>query len=218
MDNLFIKLQKDKKIKRQFDILKSLSNGEVIAAEKLAFELNIHRATLASDIESLQLILPTEMSLTQDFRKGYQLLFPENNAIDYYIGKIARNTLVYQLIDTLFLQREADIATLAEKFFTSESVLERLITHMNTILKTYLIKITKHPLQFSGREADIRTFFFAFFRTFMDYYTLEPVDELFEQPYQETLDGLPYTTLHQNKAKVFLWTMISRQVPRCNNP
>lgn len=210
MDNLFMLLQKDKKLKRQFEILKSLSPKEIISAEKLSIDLNIHRATLTSDIESLDLVLPEGVTITQDFRKGYLLSFPENNSVDYYIAQIARNTLVYKIIDRLFLSVDVTITELADECYSSEPVILRLLVHMNKILKAYHISISKKKMKFVGREADIRTFLFAFYRTFMDYYTLEPIDDIYEHTYDTLVDEPNSSTLHQNEAKIFLWTVVSR--------
>lgn len=203
-------LQNEKKIKRQIDILKHLSYQEIVSAEKLSLDLKIHRTTLALDIDDLNKILPVEVTITQDFRKGYLLSYPENNSIDYYIAQLAKNTLVYKIIDHLFLNVENNITDFAIEFYTSESVLLRLITHMNTVLRSYNISISKKNLTFIGEESDIRTFLFSFYRTFMDYYAAEEIDELYEHSYTKTIDGLEYSSLHQNNTKIFLWTVISR--------
>jgi len=210
MDNLFILLQKDKKLKRQFEILRFLNQKDIVSADKISATLNIHRATLISDVDSLKEILPDEVTITRDFRNGYLLNYPENNTIDYYIAQIAKDTMVYKIINRLYLSDEANLDVLADEFYTSEPVIIRLISHMNKTLKSYHISIAKQPLKFIGNEADIRTFIFAFYRTFMDYYTLESRDEIYEQSYEKMIGGLKKSTLHRNKAKVFLWANISK--------
>ncbi|WP_423363874.1 helix-turn-helix domain-containing protein [Mycoplasma sp. P36-A1] len=210
MDNLFILLQKDKKIKRQFEILKCLSNKQIVSVDEMSKSLQIHRATLIRDIENLRLLLPEEVVIKQDFRKGYIIEYPANNTIDYYISLLAKKTLVYEIINGIFIENNLDIIDLASKLYTSESVLLRLITHMNKTLKTYNISISKQRLKFVGNEADIRTFLFTFFRTFMDYYSTETIDDLYKRAYNSTKDGLAYTSLHQNNAKIYLYTVISR--------
>lgn len=210
MENLFILLQKNKKVKRQIQILKYLSSGELISADKIATDLEISRATLTSDINDLADLLADDIVIDKDFRKGYHLVYPNGTSINYYVAQIARTTLVYKIIDNLFHGNEQLIGDLADELYTSESVLLRLIMHMNKILATYHISISTHWVKFNGEEADIRTFLFAFYRTFMDYYAVKPVDEIYEHNYTRAIDDISNYTLHLNHAKVFLWTVISR--------
>lgn len=210
MENLFILLQKDRKIKRQIQVLKYLSNGNLVTAEKMSEDLDIHRGTLKSDITALQGVLSSDVVIKKDFRRGYYLVYPESNGINYYIAQIARQTLVYKIIDNLFHGNEKIISNLAEELYTSESVILRLLTHMNKILSCYNISISTHTVKFVGRETDIRTFLFSFFATFMDYYAEQPIDEIYERSYNKSTEDIGNSKLHLNNAKIFLWTVISR--------
>lgn len=213
MDNLFILLSEDRKTKRYIQIMKYLKHQKTVATETIASELDLIRGTVVNDLSELQNILPEGIELIQDFRKGYRIEYDSNNSIDYYIAKLCRTTPVYKIIDSLLQQDGLSISDLAEKVFLSESVVYKRISYMNRILKSYHISISTRTLEFVGSEADIRCFLFAFYRTFMDYFSTKPIDSIYEKSYDKTMIALQESgvcKLHVNNAKVFLWTVITR--------
>lgn len=213
MDNLFFLLSEDRKTKRYIQILKYLKHQKTVATDVIANELELNRGTVTNDLSELQNILPDGIDLIQDFRKGYRLEYSTDNSIDYYITKLCRSTPVYKIIDTLLQKDKISISELANEVFLSESVVYRRISYMNKILKSYRISISTHMLEFVGDEADIRCFLFAFYRTFMDYFSTKPIDSIYEKSYDKTMIRLRKSgtsTLHVNNAKVFLWTVITR--------
>lgn len=187
MDNLFFLLSEDRKTKRYIQILKYLKHQKTVATDVIANELELNRGTVTNDLSELQNILPDGIDLIQDFRKGYRLEYSTDNSIDYYITKLCRSTPVYKIIDTLLQKDKISISELANEVFLSESVVYRRISYMNKILKSYRISISTHMLEFVGDEADIRCFLFAFYRTFMDYFSTKPIDSIYEKSYDKTM-------------------------------
>lgn len=213
MDSLFILLSEDRKTKRQIQILKYLSHQNIVATSDISNDLGLNRGTLVHDLTELQVTLPEGIELIQDFRKGYRLIYDNNNSIDYYISKFCRTSPVYKIIDALLYRDKINISELSEEIFLSESVVYRRISYMNKILKAYHISISTHNLEFVGKEADIRCFLFAFYRTFMDYFSSKPTKSIYDKYYDKTMIALQQSgisQLHVNNAKVFLWTVITR--------
>ncbi|HFL0278908.1 TPA: helix-turn-helix domain-containing protein, partial [Listeria monocytogenes] len=149
MENIFFALQTDNQFKRQLQLLAYFNKkNKSVSIQQLSRVLSCSPPTLRSTINDLNLILPDQFKIEYKKRKGVKIIHPNYQSIDFAILELAKRTLPFQIINTLFHHQNMSLSKLEEKLFISESVLRSVINQINTVLKNFQISISINKLRF----------------------------------------------------------------------
>jgi hypothetical protein len=197
MDSLFLLLNYNNTFKRQILFLKHLNSLDSFTTTgKLATHLGYSRQTLMVDIkqlnENLESILSIEVTALGEIR--YQL--EKNHTIDSVIAILYRQTLVYQLIDSILHNQNLTLEQASMKFYTSRSSLAKLLKHMNKVVRSYGLSIRQTPIQFVGDEETIRIFFFQFYSELGESTLIHVESDIISQKYVKLLHEIEPVQLY----------------------
>lgn len=95
--------------------------------------------------------------------KGARIIFNQNSGLKSLYQYMLRNSIAFQLLETLFLNEGQSIAELSNRFYISLSSMYRLIRQVNEDLEHYEFSIETNPSRLSGNETNIRNFFYHYF-------------------------------------------------------
>ena len=168
IDKLFYKLMYDKRLKRTLSMFEVLykASGEV-SVKHLEEQLNISRKTVISTLNYGKTLLPDTITLVVS--EDSALLYSESSEpIDVAIIEIAKTTTSFRILKHAFYDEDLKIHELADEVFLSESSLRIRISHMNTILSSYDIRLTYYDVKLVGDEANIRLFYYTYFSEFQE--------------------------------------------------
>lgn len=169
MENLFFDLQKDKRFKRQVSLLRYLNTAaQPLNTNDTAAHLGCSKPTLASDIELLNDEFGEQMEIYSSLTGELFFTLTKESSIDSLVTDLAKDTLVYHIIDSIFHNRKLSMLQALGEFAVSRSKLLGTIYYMNDVLQLFNISIATATLQFQGREEDIRLFLFDFYASFGD--------------------------------------------------
>ena len=210
MNNLFFRLLNNKQLQRQIRILYYLHKCDSISStEKLVKELETTAPTLRADIDSLQQLLPKGMTIKYYKKIGYRLMVSTFTTIDSIVMEIAKDTIVYKLIDEIYRGRIHSFQTATEQFHLSHSVLRKTIRHINKELKFYRLTLSTKQLDLLGNEADIRYFLFEFYHGFRQTFTTNHSYQTINNTYEELQEAT--TQIATNYFRINLWMNILKQ-------
>lgn len=123
--------------------------------------------------------------------------------------EIAKDTIVYKLIDEIYRGRIHSFQTATEQFHLSHSVLRKTIRHINKELKFYRLTLSTKQLDLLGNEADIRYFLFEFYHGFRQTFTTNHSYQTINNTYEELQEAT--TQIATNYFRINLWMNILKQ-------
>nr|WP_278250475.1 helix-turn-helix domain-containing protein [Enterococcus hirae] len=129
--------------------------------------------------------------------------------IDSIVMEIAKDTIVYKLIDEIYRGRIHSFQTATEQFHLSHSVLRKTIRHINKELKFYRLTLSTKQLDLLGNEADIRYFLFEFYHGFRQTFTTNHSYQTINNTYEELQEAT--TQIATNYFRINLWMNILKQ-------
>lgn len=198
MVNLLVELQYDKKLQRQMSLITYLAQSDSpISVPKLAHELNISKSTVRSYVVSINNVLPNKIQITEQAHVGLKLDLPSNISVDFFIGKLAKNSIPYSIIDWIHKGRmvSVKVAKAAEELFISISGFRRTLRHMNKVLKNFNLSISSKDLDFVGKESDIRFFLYTFYSCLNEPINLTKIEntvmEIYSTSFSDACTCLP---------------------------
>lgn len=214
-------LHPDKQFKRQVQMLKYLSRmSHPTTTADLLEELACTKPTLLADIRSLNTQLPNEVRIVKQSRDGVELIYPDGKSIDLYITKLAKQSLVFEIIDSIFHGQIFSFQEAMDNFYVTKSVLLRAIGHMNQMLKHSHISISTAQVDFVGDESDIRFFLFAFYSDFRDCFVTLDEQDVDAEAYFDILVSSRrenFPQLHFSQFRTTIWIMVVRNRLRFNH-
>lgn len=183
MESLFFRLTADKTLKRNMQLLKllSINHGSVVSIDEIAQNLSISRETVISDIEILTKRLPVGIQIIREKWVGVTLLCKKEVSIDNYIAAMAKDTVVYKLLDSIFHGRQKNISQWEKELFLSNAALRNRIKYFNRTLKEFRLKFSAYTMELVGEEADIRYFYYVFYKEFRDLFVVRTEDTTYTQ-------------------------------------
>ncbi|WP_179447878.1 helix-turn-helix domain-containing protein [Listeria monocytogenes] len=215
MENIFFALQTDNQFKRQLQLLAYFNKkNKSVSIQQLSRVLSCSPPTLRSTINDLNLILPDQFKIEYKKRKGVKIIHPNYQSIDFAILELAKRTLPFQIINTLFHHQNMSLSKLEEKLFISESVLRSVINQINTVLKNFQISISINKLRFVGEEQDIRYFLYSFYSDFKNHFVEYNQDNPSNKIYMKLLESARQNNLrpmHYNYFQAVTWIQIITQ-------
>ena len=169
MFNLFIALQLDRHFKRQVTLLKILgSSKDYISITELTAISSLSYPTLKKEIDELSDSLKDFISIHFHKSSGYILSFNKDVSLDQLINQLAYQTVVYQVIHSIFHNKSYSLQNMLDLLSISRTSFLRAIHHMNEILQHFQISIQSNPLSFVGEETNIRIMLYGFYASFSD--------------------------------------------------
>ncbi|WP_170953411.1 BglG family transcription antiterminator [Bacillus cereus] len=155
----------EKDIFRKKQLLKLLVNNPYwITTQVLAKQLLCSEKTIRKDIQALSSILPTGWQIHVQKGRGIQLCkTPDAPSLSEVHSILTQSTLKFKLIETLFFNKVSSISNLSQCLFIQPSAIGRNIKNLNRDLSAYGLEITKGPLKLTGKELQIRMYYFHFF-------------------------------------------------------
>lgn len=115
-----------------------------------------------------------------------QLIYRPSKGIKHIYQHFYNHSTSYQLMEIAFFEEGDSIEELEERLFVSTSTIYRLMKQLNKVLSTYDFKVVLNPIQITGNEQNIRTYFYDYF-------------------YEKYLfTSWPFKTLNEEELNVFL--------------
>jgi len=209
MTNLFFALQPDKQFKRQVALLETLSaETRPLTSKYLTTQLHISSPTLRHYVATLNSVLADYIQISSPRSGEFELHFCSDLCVDAIITILAKETIVYKIVDSLLHDMKWTMQDAIIEGLISLSTLLRILHHMNTVLKPLHLSISAKTLELIGEEADIRAFFFAFYSSFSSSTILSPTAELETRKLMNLICDLEMKRLHFSHFRIAIWLSI----------
>ena len=213
MDNLFFRLTADKTLKRNIRLLKFLSlnnNSDVVPIDKIAQSLEISRETVISDIEILKERLPDGIQIIREKWVGVRLIWKKEISIEHYIAVMAKETVAYKILDSIFHGNKKNITEWEQELFISNTALRKQLKYFDRTLRDFKLRFSAYTIELIGDEVNIRYFYYVFYKEFRDLFVVQTDDN----KYTEIITDLSNSGALQCNYGYFqatLWLMIARE-------
>jgi len=209
MTNLFFALQPDKQFKRQVALLQTLSaEMHPVTSKYLTTKLHISPPTLRHYVATLNSVLAEYIQIYSPRNGEFVLHFCSDLSIDAIITILAKETIVYKIVDSLLHDKKWTVQDAIIEGLISLSTLLRILHHMNAVLEPLHLSISAKTLELIGEEADIRAFFFAFYSSFGSSTILSPSAELETRRLINLICNLEMKRLHFSHFRIAIWLSI----------
>lgn len=148
--------------------------GDWVKIPTLCFKTEIGEKNVVEIMEEInedliQMTLLKEASGTIDYIKGKGFLFT-GAELDYkkLTLYILKQSLIFNLLQELFLSSQVITSDILNNYFVSESTLRRKVLQINEFVAPYhlSLKYSTKQLKITGKEINIRYFGYQFFWTF----------------------------------------------------
>ncbi|MEB6088212.1 helix-turn-helix domain-containing protein, partial [Enterococcus casseliflavus] len=148
--------------RRWMRILSIIEREHHFTIVALSERLMISQRTLVKDIQAIRSYFGETIELLSLY-KGFR--FDERDRVKYQEKKEAllENEVLFEIVGTIFWGQPVALAELAHHYSYAESTLRRFLARIEPILASYRLSLTFTPVNFQGKEADIRKFFFDFY-------------------------------------------------------
>lgn len=148
--------------KRQIRLAELLIHtGEWMTLEELAHQLNCSERTLKYDFKNFQ---ETFSDFTiESSHHGVRLMFDNNKGLKNIYINIFDSSNAFKIIETIFFNETYSVTELAELLYISPSTLYRTIHQINESTQKYGFQIQTNPCKLTGKEEEIRFFYYQFF-------------------------------------------------------
>lgn len=158
---------------RQLDILTILENeSEWINSKQLAARLDLSNKTIQNEIHLLNHILPDDWSIKIINGRGYQLIQPVSENVDFRFIDEDRMFAI-DMLNSIIYKEVTTLTALSDKLFLSISRTHNKIKSINTFIHSfYQLKIVDRPLRVVGDENAIRRLMYD-----MNYYVNSKFNE-----------------------------------------
>ena len=144
---------------RRLKLIEYLHNElQAKSYREVAKKFNTNRRSIYEDLNYLRGKFP-DMVIQTDSDTVY-LRLPDNIRIDYFYTYMIRESVAFDLLQSLFLYNEFERSEIIKKIDISQSTLYRLVHQINMeLLEQYNLEIKLTPVKLVGEEANIRTFY-----------------------------------------------------------
>lgn len=163
MDSLGYELIVDKVIRRKINFLHAIKSEPKTIAE-LADILNVSVKTILNTVQELKNELPSDIFLEVIDSRVLYLKIHNYFSFSHYIKSLLNNNPLFPVIESIFRGESKNIEDYAEEIFISERTLRTYLSVLKQNLASYNLSLSKKPLDIIGNEADIRYFYFNYFR------------------------------------------------------
>ena len=210
MQNLFFKLQHDHQFKRHAELLRYLSLiSYKISIPKLAKVLGCYPQTVREDIVSLNIMLSESIKISNQTSGKVSLIYNQTVSIDSLVATLAKETLVYQIIDSILHGEDWSLEQATDHLSVPKEELIETIQYMNQTLKSFSISISVELFSFIGKEADIRTFLFAFYSEFGDRTIILDNSSTYVDEFLQLYEKSGLEKIHFCHFRLAIWISIS---------
>lgn len=154
-------------------LIKLIENIEIhdqISFKNLQRILSIDSKTLRQLInKGNQLFYPIQIN--RNTENKLVLSIPNNHTVKFCYSMILKNSLVFNILESIFFNENYSILTLSQKLFISESTLRRAIHKINSVLVAQDFEIQTSPLKIRGNETRICNFIIYYYaERYSDYH------------------------------------------------
>lgn len=156
----------DKSIKRKIKILQILLEANRPVSLKTFSSLcQVSYKTIQQDVKYLIENLPNSL-LLEDFNHALSLeKYGPTREIVTYIDSLVSDNPIFYIIESIFNEEKKDLVTYALDLYISESTMKNYTKTFREVLKDFNLDLDTTNFSFIGNEADIRYFFFQYFRS-----------------------------------------------------
>lgn len=141
-----------------------LHHTQEIALKELAQEIHVSLPTLQKELVSLEEELKAyapNARLEKNANDDYALILPADFSVKGFLNHYLQQGLDYQLLASIFKQKNISITKMMIEFQISEASIFRRFKAINQVLTEFDIQIKNKKI--IGDENQIRFFFFYFF-------------------------------------------------------
>ncbi|WP_438713384.1 helix-turn-helix domain-containing protein [Enterococcus sp. DIV0806c] len=149
-------------VKRWMQVLSMMEQEQRFTIGELSERLAISQRTLIKDIQTFKNHFGTSIELRSNY-SGYR--FEEQNRRDYQEKKeqLLESEVLFEIVGNIFWGEDLTLADLAHQYSYAESTLRRFLLKIRPVLAEYELTLAFNPVNFLGKEVNIRKFFFDFY-------------------------------------------------------
>lgn len=166
MNEVGYKLIVDKRVKRRIDIITILLQSK--QPRTITYLSKMCRSTdktISQEIKIINELLPKEIKIISKEFEGIYLLAENPFLLSDFINEQLEENPLYEIIDSIFRAEEATLEDFSIQTYISESTLRSYLNVLKKVLKEFSLSLRIRPfIDIVGNEADIRFFFFQYFR------------------------------------------------------
>ncbi|MBN9901333.1 BglG family transcription antiterminator [Bacillus thuringiensis] len=149
-------------IENEPDIKRKIQILELISAEKRWYTYteisqSIHASpkTIKNDLGYITEVLPTTWHVK--IKKGYgvQVEIPSHASIQEIISFFLKESLTFQILDTLLHDKTAIVSGLSEKLYSQSNKIANIVKKIDHEIRHFGLEIRKKPIRIIGSEAKI---------------------------------------------------------------
>lgn len=214
MRQSYVELLADRQTLRFVNIIYVLSSqNHYIAIDDIACTLKTSRKIIESDIEAINHILPFGIQIQRKKRSGLRLVLDVSTSVDDAISTLLVEGAPFKILDDIFHNRSDNILEWENLVFVSKTTLYKIIKDLNTRLAFFGLSLDTKRVALTGREIDIRYFYFHLYNHFRNVYNIEYEDETLNYFYPLLVSRIienKIERLHISSKRSLLWFTIFR--------
>ncbi|GKS54823.1 hypothetical protein IGJ83_002777 [Enterococcus pernyi] len=152
----------NKQTVRILRILNKFEHHASITLNNLSEVLNIPTRTIIKDIQEIKNIFNESIDLSAS-PSGYHFNVSDDYRYKEIKQSLLQNEPLFIMIENIFFGHLYNVPELSDQLHLSESTLLRYIKKAQSFLSEFQIKLKTSPIDFHGKEIDIRHFFHSFY-------------------------------------------------------
>ncbi|PGS51765.1 transcription antiterminator [Bacillus sp. AFS041924] len=143
----------DKASLRRLQLIDILSGQEKwFKTEELAKELNCTEKTIRTDIQIINATFPEDWHIDTIKGKGIYINNPINSSLDQVCSLFVKNSRTLQVIMFILIKEIEYISDLGKILYTHHNTVYKILERVDTLLKSYNLKLKRAPLEIVGNE------------------------------------------------------------------
>ena len=147
---------------RQLRELETIHQMGQVRPDVLASRFRLSTKTLMKDFSDIEDII-APIAVANNSRGLYTLEIPPEYSMDHIYMSFIRRSDRFALLELLFFHQNLTLTEAAERLYSSESTVKRMIASINAVIKPFGIFIETRPLRMAGDERDISNFYVLLF-------------------------------------------------------
>nr|WP_244244634.1 helix-turn-helix domain-containing protein [Marinilactibacillus kalidii] len=148
--------------KRLYNILNVFERFTTCTLKTLSSETATSDRTLLRDIQVIKTYFEESIAITSTI-SGYHFSVVDKTLFIEKKQKLIEDEPLFKLIESIFYNQCLSLSEWADTLHLSESSLVRYLKCIQPVLDDYEISVLTNPLDFSGKEINIRRFFYDFY-------------------------------------------------------
>ena len=161
MNSLFMELSENKQFSTRVSLLRALDiSNQPLSIKELSHSLGVSTPTIRSEIKNLNQEFSNYLTIVTPTNGTASLQIRRNTSCHTVLSLLTKGTLMFKVLYSIFHNENLTYDEAAKHFNFSRSTITRVSKQIESTLKKFHLSLEKNRIAISGKEEDIRTFFF----------------------------------------------------------